>query len=160
MKYYKNSMGNVFAYDADGSQDHVIPSDQTSITESEASVLRSPLLTKFQVWGLIKSERDRRMEIGGYKVDAKWFHSDQKSRIQQFGLVMLGSNIPAGLQWKTMDGTFVIMTQSLMQQIVAAAVGADEAIFTVAESHRSAMEARSDPANYDFLTGWPAIFGE
>ena len=37
------------------------------------------------------------------------------------GLVMLGDNIPAGLQWKTMDGSFVVMTPSLAQQVFAAA---------------------------------------
>lgn len=113
-----------------------------------------------RAWQKIKSERDHRTENGGYKVDDKWFHSDQKSRSQQLGLVLLGANIPAGLQWKTMDGTFVTMTQQLAGQVLAAAAASDQAIFAAAETHKAAMEASQDPAAYDFSTGWPKVFGE
>lgn len=111
-------------------------------------------------WEAIKAERDRRTDQGGYKVGTKWFHSDQKSRSQQLGLVLLGTNIPANLQWKTMDGSFVTMTQTLAQQVLAAAAASDQAIFAAAEAHRQAMEASADPAAYDFSTGWPKVFGE
>lgn len=94
------------------------------------------------------------------EVGTKWFHSDQKSRSQQLGLVLLGASIPAGLQWKTMDGTFVTMTQTLAQQVLAAAAASDQAIFAAAEAHRQAMESSADPAAYDFSTGWPKVFGE
>lgn len=115
---------------------------------------------KARKWEAIKTERDRRTDNGGYKVGTKWFHSDQKSRSQQLGLVLLGANIPANLQWKTMDGSFVTMTQTLARQILAAGAASDQAIFTVAEHHRAAMEASADPASYDYSTGWPKIFGE
>lgn len=42
MKFYKDKKGNVFAYEADGSQDGFIPADQTQITSSEADALRFP----------------------------------------------------------------------------------------------------------------------
>lgn len=119
-----------------------------------------PRPTAAHVLERIKSERDRRTEQGGYKVGAHWFHSDKKSRSQQLGLVLLGANIPANLQWKTMDGTFVTMTQTLAQQILAAGAASDQAIFAAAEAHRQAMEASADPAAYDFSTGWPKVFGE
>lgn len=109
-------------------------------------------------WNAIKAERDRRTDQGGYKVGTKWFHSDQKSRSQQLGLVLLGANIPAGLQWKTMDGSFITMTQQIASQILAAGAASDQAIFAVAEGHRVAMKASADPASYDFSGGWPAIF--
>lgn len=112
----------------------------------------------YNKWLEIKKKRDLLTEIGGYKVGTMWFHSDQKSRSQQLGLVLLGANIPAGLQWKTMDGTFVTMTQTLAGQILAAAAASDTAIFAVAESHRAAMEASADPAAYDYSTGWPVTF--
>lgn len=115
---------------------------------------------KSDKWEEIKAERDRRTEQGGYKVGTKWFHSDQKSRSQQLGLVLLGANIPANLQWKTMDGSFVTMTAALAQQLLAAAAASDQAIFAAAEAHRQAMEASADPAAYDFSTGWPKVFGE
>lgn len=106
----------------------------------------------------IKAERDRLSENGGFKVGTKWFHSDQKSRSQQLGLVLLGANIPAGLKWKTMDGSFVTMTQTLAQQILAAGAASDQAIFAAAETHKAAMEASADPSAYDFSGGWPATF--
>lgn len=112
-----------------------------------------------EAWRAIKAERDRR-KAGGVKVGAKWFHSDDGSRIQQMGLVMMGANLPAGLQWKTMDGSFTAMTPALAQQVFAAQAASDQAIFTVAEQHRVAMEASADPAAYDFSTNWPKIFGE
>ncbi len=42
MKFFKNPKGQVFAYEADGSQDGVIPKDQTPITTNEAEALRFP----------------------------------------------------------------------------------------------------------------------
>lgn len=113
-----------------------------------------------QIWEAIKAERDRRADAGGYLVAGKWFHSDQKSRSQQLGLVLLGASLPAGWQWKTMDGSFVAMTPALAQQILATAAASDVAIFTAAEIHKAAMEASAAPAAYDFAGGWPAGFGE
>jgi hypothetical protein len=110
-------------------------------------------------WESIKAIRDSR-KVGGVLVDGKWFHSDDSSRIQQIGLVMMGANIPVGLQWKTMDGTFVTMTQTLAGQIFNASAAHDQATFAKAEEHRAAMEASSDPAAYDFSTGWPAVYGD
>jgi len=119
----------------------------------------APRATAAQVWEAIKAERDRR-KAGGVKVGEKWFHSDDGSRIQQMGLVMMGANLPAGLQWKTMDGSFITMTPALAQQVFTAQAASDQTIFAAAETHRVAMEASADPATYDYSTGWPKIFGE
>lgn len=114
---------------------------------------------KAERWEAIKAEREWR-KSGGVKVGSEWFHSDTESRIQHIGLNMLGSNIPAGLQWKTMDGTFVTMTQSLANQIFGAVMALDMQAHAVAENHRVAMEASADPQNYDYAAGWPAIYSE
>jgi len=116
---------------------------------------------KADAWDAIKAMRDKHIQSGGYKVAEKWFHSDAFSRTQQIGLVMLGSNIPAGLQWKTMDGSFVLMTQILAQQIFSAAAQQDTSIFSNAESHRAAingMTTSDEIATYDITTGWPEVF--
>lgn len=163
MKLFKDDDGKVYAYAADGSQDAFIPPNLTAITEAEADALRFPKPTpeqaKATAWSGIKAERDRR-KAGGIKVGAKWFHSDDGSRIQQMGLVMMGASIPAGLQWKTMDGSFITMTQALAGNVFAAAAASDQAIFAAAETHRVAMEASADPASYDYSGGWPKIYGE
>lgn len=115
---------------------------------------------KAAVWERIKAERDRRTTTGGYPDAGKWFHSDTFSRTQILALVMLGANIPAGLQWKTMDGTFIAMNAAVANQIFAAAAMQDTATFQAAETHKAAMEASADPASYDYSTGWPAVYGE
>lgn len=110
-----------------------------------------------QHWEAIKQERDRRTQAGGYQVAGKWFHSDTFSRTQQMGLVMMGADIPAGLQWKTMDGSFVTMTQTLAGQVFAAAAASDAALFARAEQIKAAMEA--DPVNFVLASqAWPAVF--
>ncbi len=115
---------------------------------------------KSQMWELIKIERDRRKSNMGYKVGSNWFHSDDFSRIQQIGLVMMGAGIPAGLQWKTMSGSFVTMTQTLAAQIFQAAAASDINLFTVAEQKNAAMLVSADPSAYDYLSGWPLGYGE
>lgn len=110
-------------------------------------------------WEEIKAERDRR-KAGGIKVGEKWYHSDDTSRIQQLGLVMFGAGIPPNLMWKTMDGTFIQMTQSLASQIFSSIAMGDQAIFKVAEQKKSSMESMADPADFVVAGDWPLIFGE
>ena len=117
-------------------------------------------IARAEKWEAIKTERDRRTLHGGYQVAGKWFHSDVFSRSQQIGMVMLGANLPTGLQWKTMDGSFVIMTPTLAQQVFGAAAASDALIFGTAEAKRMAVEASAAPWDYDVLAGWPVIFGE
>ncbi len=111
---------------------------------------------------LIKTERDRRTQTGGYYVSSvgKWFHSDNLSRIQQIGLLLLGANIPAGLQWKTMDGTFITMTQSLAAQVFQAAATSDSTIFAYSSILYSNLQNAGNPVIFDVYAGWPKIFGE
>ena len=37
MKHFKDSQGNLYAYEADGSQDHAIPKEYTAVTDSEVA---------------------------------------------------------------------------------------------------------------------------
>lgn len=166
MKYIQTNTG-FDAYD-EGSESYLalsaLPNDRRPVFLDEADPLVVAWLAAQPTavslaWSKIKSERDRRIQQGGYKVGTKWYHSDTFSRTQQMGLVMLGANLPAGVQWKTMDGTFITMTQTLAGQIFATAAASDMAVFVAAETHRVAMEASSDPATYDFSGGWPAMFG-
>ena len=114
-------------------------------------------------WEAIKAERDRRAAMG-VKVGPNWFHSDEKSRIQQLGLVISGQNVPAGLQWKTLTYSpppvFVTMTPALAVSILQATAASDTAVFNAAEVHRMAMEASANPEQYDYSVGWPTSFEE
>lgn len=176
--FYSKSTGGFYDREINGES---IPDDAVEISDVDYSALiaeqsagkiiradqhgnpiaaNPPVPNAASIWGVIQVERNRRTREGGYQVAGKWFHSDEFSRGQQLGLVLLGSNIPAGLQWKTMDGTFVTMTPTLAQQILGAAAASDTAIFAAAEVHKAAMEASTDPATYDFSGGWPKVFGE
>lgn len=102
----------------------------------------------------IKVERDMRKN-GGVEVAGKWFHTDSDSRIQQLGLVMMGAAVPA-VQWKTMDGTFVTMTQVLAQAIFNAVASLDIDLFTCAETNIATVAALPDAEVVGYVTtGWP-----
>lgn len=123
-------------------------------------------------WESIKVERDRR-KAGGFKVGTLWFHSDADSRVQHLGLKDKARDLIAAggamadnlailgqpVKWKTMDGSFATVTAQLAFDMVAAAGDLDARLFSVAETHRAAMEAAADPAAYDFSAGWPETFG-
>lgn len=99
-------------------------------------------------WNKIKTKRDELTDNGGCLVAGKWFHTDPKSKQQQMALTMLGSNIPAGLMWKAMDGSFVEMTALLAQQLFAAQVQREQTIFAYAEALKADI-------NTDITAGWP-----
>lgn len=114
------------------------------------------------VWEQIKAIRDRLSDEGGYSVtvagDAKWFHSDGKSKTQQLALVMAGASVPS-VPWKTMDGSFVTMSQALAAAIYQAAMQQDMALFAHAEALKAQVYAAQDPASIDITAGWPATYG-
>jgi hypothetical protein len=128
-----------------------------ALTPEEAAANRKAAVSSR--WSEIMAYRDGRQR-GGVLVDGKWFHSDDSSRIQQISLVMVGPNIPLGLQWKTMDGSFVTMTPELAGKVFSSSIASDQAIFACAERHRTAMSQSADPATYNFYVDWPPIYGE
>jgi hypothetical protein len=137
--------GKVRSHDADGLPILVDPEAPSREVQEQ------------QAWEGIKTERDRRTQLGGFQVEGHWFHSDTFSRSQQLGLVMLGDTLPT-VQWKTMSGAFVSMTPALAQAIFTAGVASDMAVFAAAEAHRVAMQASADPLAYDFAEGWPPVY--
>jgi hypothetical protein len=48
MKTYKDTNDNLWAYEEDGSQDHLIPADFILITENEANVIRAEKQAKYE----------------------------------------------------------------------------------------------------------------
>lgn len=110
------------------------------------------------VWAKIKAIREEKIINGGHCVDGKWYHSDTVSRSQQTGLYLMGENVPVGFMWKTMDGSFVEMTQALAQKIFFAAAGQDSALFQHAEALRQQVKESATPEQVDIESGWPATF--
>ena len=51
MKHYKSPNNKVYAYELDGSQDHLIPADFVAITNKEADAIRKDIQDKiYQEW--------------------------------------------------------------------------------------------------------------
>jgi hypothetical protein len=116
---------------------------------------------KAETWSRIKAYRDDLQDNGGCLVDGHWYHTDTKSKQQQIALVMLGVNLPVGLQWKTLDGTFVSMTPALAASVFQAQVVREQTVFAVAEYHKTiinAAELVDTLASYDYTVGWPARY--
>lgn len=109
------------------------------------------------VWSMIKAERERR-RFNGVSVAGKWFHTDPDSRTQHLSMIIMGANLPIGIEWKTMDGSKIIMTPAIVGQIFAGELNMEIANFAVAEAHAAAMKTLADPTDYDFSTGWTATF--
>lgn len=135
------------------SENVISPKTHEEIAAQELAAIKADMWKKIQI------ERDRR-KSNGVKVGENWYHSDDTSRIQQIGLVMFGENMPTGIMWKTLSGSFVQMTPTLALQIFSAVAASDMAIFAKAEYHKAQMMASSNPASYDYLTDWPLSYGE
>lgn len=123
----------------------------------------APVLTREQiirqVWEKIKSERTRRQNAG-VNVGGVWFNSDLESRTKHVNLAALGDDIAPNLQWKTLNGAFVTMTTVLAKSVIKATAQSDQAIFDAAQTHYEALNASGDPANYDYSSNWPKLYGE
>jgi hypothetical protein len=96
--------------------------------------------------------RDNLILTGGVEVNGKWYHSDTHSKLQQLALLLAGANMPQGLQWKTMDGSFVTMTPQLAQDIYIAQMQQEQIIFVISE--QKLLD------NSDVNIGWPPTYQE
>jgi len=98
-------------------------------------------------WEALKVFRDDLILNGGCFVAGKWFHTDVYSKQQHMALMMLGASLPAGIQWKTMDGSFITLTQEIVAQLFQAQITREQGIFALAEVKRLDATPISE--------GWP-----
>lgn len=101
-------------------------------------------------WSKIKQIRDDLTLNGGCYVADKWFHTDAFSKQQQMALAMLGANLPTGIQWKTMDGSFIELTPAIVNQLFLAQIAREQSLF----AHAEVLKANTDDIN----SGWPARY--
>lgn len=111
-----------------------------------------------EIWEQIKQKRHTITRGGVYvKSVKKWFHTDDSSRTQYLALQILPS-LPADLAWKTMDNSFVKMDKTLLTELAMTILQAEQADFANAERHRAKMLQADNPLEYDYSTGWTAIY--
>lgn len=108
------------------------------------------------VWELIKVRRLQAVTSGVYveSVD-KWFHTDEVSVTSYStiaGMIALDNYEP--VQWKTMDNTWLLLTESLFKELQTAMSVKTNANYTVAEMHKAAMLKATNPLEYDYSEGW------
>lgn len=115
------------------------------------------LARRAEMWEKVKIIRQARRQQGVF-ASGHWFHSDDTSRIQQIGLVMMGANIPAGLMWRTMDNGEVLMTQQLAGAIFQAIATSDAIHFQVAKDLRALIDLSNEPESVDINSGWPPVW--
>ena len=179
MKYYK--LGNqVFAFEADGSQDEFIADDMVLMTDNEVlfhqnndgtstydadtdSIIVDDALIaakkerdQAEAWERIKERRFLEMTSGVYvpSVD-KHLHTDETSSIQY---AQIGTAISLGmfqpLNWKTIEGDFIEMTEAVFRELQAVMIQKTQANYARAEYHKYMMTQSDNPLDYDYSTGW------
>lgn len=112
-----------------------------------------------QIWEQIKAHRHAITRGGVYiKSVDKWFHSDDTSRTQYLALQML-VQFPDNLMWKTMDNSFVKLNKDLLGELTTTLITEEQANFVNAENHRAQMLQVDNPYEYDYSTGWSAVYG-
>lgn len=120
-------------------------------------------ILKKERWERIKQVRTEKSQ-GGTLIHSvgKWFHTDEKSMTHYLGLNqqrMMG--VFRVVSWKTMDGSFVPLTEQLLAQVSNQVINNELLIFGVAEQHRMAMEALPNPLEYSdelISTLWPQVY--
>ena len=106
------------------------------------------------VWTAIKNKRYNNLRGGIYVASVqKWFQTDDGSR-QQYTFMRTLPELPEGMQWKTMDNSFVQMTKPLLDELSMILLTCEQADFANAERHRAAMMQAENPQDYDYNTGW------
>ncbi len=128
---------------------------------------------RLRKWEEMKNYRDLRLDVGGYPTSVGWFHSDALSRVNyedcdkapnRAALQYLqDTNQPK--QWKTMSGTWVGLTISVLNELLTSKVNQKNAMFYSAEVLKVALWMSNDPDNFDYKqnpekTKWPPIYGE
>ena len=137
--------------------------DEYEWNEEQSQWVISPELSAYkhleqqsQMWELIKERRLQAVTSGVYveSVD-KWFHTDEVSATSYStiaGMIALNNYEP--VQWKTMDNTWVLLTEPLFKELQTAMSAKTNANYAVAEQHKAAMLVADNPLEYDYSEGW------
>lgn len=109
-----------------------------------------------ELWELIKERRLQAVTSGVYVESAdKRFHTDEVS-VTSYSTIagMIALNNYEPVQWKTMDNTWLLLTESLFRELQTAISQKTNANYAIAEMHKAAMLKESNPLEHDYSEGW------
>jgi len=130
------------------------------VTNIPDNIIKEKLKAKQdEAWRRIQVERDR-VNLGGVLVSGKWFHTDNESITNYLSLMVAGDNIPANIMWKTMDGSKVLMTSSIVKDIYNSCIVSKLKIFNHGEVLKELMLKNNNPDTFDATLGWPQVFSK
>lgn len=113
-----------------------------------------------QAWEAIKQKRHTVTRGGVFiKSVGKWFHTDDPSRTQYLAMQIM-PKLPDDLMWKTMDGSFIRLTKEILMQVAMTMMTQEQSDFANAERHRQLMLKAENPLEYDYSSGWSAVYGD
>jgi hypothetical protein len=126
MKHYIKPDGSVWAFESDGSQDHLITDDMTAISDEALAALRAPSLEQQRTDAARKIDADADRIYGDVLGNRGEEYKAAEADAKTFKAVGYSGNAPAGVSsWVAASG----MT----------AQGAADDILTTAENWRGAM---------------------
>lgn len=161
-----------------GVYENILWDDQNNIISK--SVLDGLYLNTARaiIWEKIKEVRDTRKFKGIY-VSGKWFHNDADSRTQWLGLkdkardvlntggttsTVLTINHPTlgvtPINWSTMDNSYIPVTVQLAFDVVSKTGDMDGTLYGLAVYHKQMLYSSQAPETYNYMVGWPPVFGE
>ena len=113
-------------------------------------------------WEQIKRLRDSKTADGIFVQSVgKWFHTDAMSLIQYLALnLQMTKGKFKTKMWKTLDGTFVPLSELLIEEIFDTAIQSTTNLFETAELHRNLLNSSDDPLSYDITTMWSDTYSD
>lgn len=168
MKYYSDPTGNIFGYLRDGTQDEIIPADQTALTDEEARQRLNSSARPVTVDALKAFVTETRwaVETGGITLQNGIKVATALDDQNRITTVVANARL-AGLEsvkFKAVDG-FVTLTLGDVEAIAAGIAVHVQACFAAECAHYEAIDAIAsfeDPAErqaalsvYDVSQGWP-----
>lgn len=111
-----------------------------------------------QMWERIKQKRYENSLDGVYiERVGKWFQTGEEEKTKYLGLDKVIDKV-GEIDWKCADNSFIKLDRTLLDDIFMQMVVTEKADHLNAEKHRLAMLEADNPLEYDFSTGWSAIY--
>ena len=158
MKHYKSPDNKIWAYEEDGSQDHLIPGNFTLLTQQQLDEIRNPPLTAEQFKAKVSAKRYA-VETAGINftyrtvpVPVSTARTSQE-KIDAARNMVRDTAWVDGSNWKFADGVFRPMTATEITDMCTAVRIHIKACF---DNEATKFAEINATGTTDVNTGWPA----